>query len=102
MNIMTVSQLASISDLQRNYNSLIAKIKTLAQPIILLRRNKPEAVLVSVKSYEDLLEKQRLYEEKLALEAIEEFERDKRAGRLLIGKTAKDLFRFEKNMNRDA
>ena len=35
----------------------------------------------------------RLYEEKLALEAIAEFEKDKKAGRLLSGTKAEDLFK---------
>jgi prevent-host-death family protein len=98
MNTLTVSQLVSISELQRNYASLVARIKKIAQPLFLLRRNKPEAVLVSIKAYEDLVEKKRLYEEKLALEAISEFEKDRKAGRLLTGKNGRDLFKFEKNL----
>jgi len=93
MNISSISQLASISDLQRDYNSLLEKIKKLAQPVLLLRRNKPEAVLLSVKSFEDLIEKKRLFEEKMVLEIIEKFEKDKKAGRLLVGTKAEDLFK---------
>lgn len=92
MNTLTVSQLVSVSELQRNYASLIERIKKLAQPLFLLRRNEPEAVLISVAAYEELAEKSRLYEEKLALEAIAEFEKDKKAGRLLVGTKAEDLF----------
>ena len=93
MNILSVSQLASISDLQRDYNSLLAKIKKLAKPIVLLRRNKPEAVLLSVKNYEELVENKRLCEEKMALEAIADFEKERKAGRLLVGTKAEDLFK---------
>lgn len=96
MNTLTVSQLVSISELQRDYASLVEKIKKLAKPLFLLRRNKPEAVLVSVPVYEELVEKSRLYEEKLALGAIAEFEKDRKAGRLLIAKKPEDLFKKTK------
>lgn len=102
MSTLTVSQLVSISELQRNYASLIERIKKLAQPLFLLRRNEPEAVLISVPAYEELAEKSRLYEETLALEAIEEFERDKKEGKLFAGKTGRDLFKFEKKLDKNA
>lgn len=101
MNTLTVSmsQLVSISELQRDYASLVERIKKIAQPLFLLRRNQPEAVLISVPAYEELAEKSRLYEERLALEAIAEFEKDRKAGRLFVGKTGSDLFKFEKKLN---
>lgn len=98
MNTLSISQLASVSDLQRNYASLIERIKKVAGPLFLLRRNQPEAVLISVKTYEELVEKERLYEEKLALEAISEFEKEKKAGRLFVGQKGSDLFKFEKKL----
>lgn len=96
MNTISLSQLASVSDLQRNYSGLIDRIKKLAVPVVLLRRNRPEAVLISIKTYEDMAEIKRLYEEMDTLRAIEEFEKDRRAGKLLVGKTGSDLFKFEK------
>lgn len=93
MSNLTISQLASVSDLQRDYRSLVERIKKVAQPIVLLRRNKPEAVLISVAAYEELVEKKRLCEEGLALEAVADFEKERKAGRLLIAKKPEDLFR---------
>jgi len=98
MNTLTISQLASISDLQRNYTDLIERIKKLAKPLFLLRRNQPEAVLISVKDYEELVEKKRLYEERQAFEAIAEFDKDKKAGKLLVGRKASDLFKFARKI----
>lgn len=91
MSTLTVSQLVSISQLQRNYASLVEKVKKLAQPLFLLRRNKPEAVLISVPAYEELTKKSRLYEEKLALEAIAKFEKAKKEGKLLMATKSEDL-----------
>ena len=99
MNTLTISQLVSISQLQRNYSSLVEKVKKMAQPILLLRRNEPEAVLISVPAYEELENKSRLYEEGLALEAISEFKKDKKTGKLFVGKTGSDLFKFEKKLD---
>lgn len=91
MNNLSISQLASVSDLQRNYAALVRRIKRLAKPLFLLRRNQPEAVLISVRAYEELAEAKRLYEEELALKAIEKFERAKKEDRLLTGTKAEDL-----------
>lgn len=93
MNTLSVSQLVSISELQRDYTSLIERLKKFAKPLYLLRRNKPEAVLVSVDEYEDLVEKRRLYEEELVLKEIAYFEKEKKAGRLLMAKKGEDLFK---------
>ena len=93
MNPLNVSQLVSISELQRDYASLVKKIKKMAKPLFLLRRNEPQAVLISVSIYEELLEKKRLYEERLAMEAVADFEKDKKAGKLLIAKKPEDLFK---------
>ncbi len=93
MNTLSLSQLASISDLQRDYNSLVEKAKKFAQPLVLLRRNQPEAILLSVDAYEDLVANKQLYEEKMALEAIASFEKDKKAGKLMVAKKAEDLFK---------
>ena len=93
MDNISLSQLASISDLQRDYASLVEKVKRLAQPLFLLRRNRPEAVLISVPAYEKLIENNRMYEEKLAQEAIDEFEKDRKTGKLFLGKKGSDLFK---------
>jgi PHD/YefM family antitoxin component YafN of YafNO toxin-antitoxin module len=91
MDSISLSQLVSISDLQRDYASLVEKVKKLAQPLFLLRRNQPEAVLISVPVYEKLIENSRLYEEKLAIDAIAKFEKAKKEGNLLIATKAEDL-----------
>ena len=90
MNI-SLSQLASISDLQRDYNGLIQRIKKFSEPVFLLRRNKPEAVLVSVDVYENLLNEKKKYEETLALLSIKEFETDKKKGKIRAGNSVSDL-----------
>lgn len=98
MNTITLDQLASVSDLQRNYLSLIERVKKLAKPLFLLRRNEPEAVLISVDEYHDLAEKKRLYEEQEALKMIDLFEKDKNAGKVFTSSKAEDLFKFQEEI----
>lgn len=93
MDISANYQLASISDLQRDYLSLVEKVKKLARPLLLLKHNKPEAVLISVAEYEDLTEKRRLYEEEDTLKEIAYFEKQKKQGKLLVARKAEDLFK---------
>ena len=91
----TFSQLASVSDLQRNYNSLLTKIRNMAGPIVLLRRNQPEAVMLSIDDYKNLTEKTRIYEENEALKAIASFEKDRKEGKLITLKSGRDLFKLK-------
>jgi prevent-host-death family protein len=91
MNNISLSQLVSISDLQRNYNDLVQRIKKFSEPIYLLRRNKPEAVLVSVDVYEKLVNEKQKYEEVLALMSIKDFESEKKKGKLKMGNKVSDL-----------
>ncbi|MBU1104420.1 type II toxin-antitoxin system Phd/YefM family antitoxin [Candidatus Parcubacteria bacterium] len=93
MNTLTLTQLVSISELQRDYPSLVEKVKKLAVPFFLLKRNEPEAVLLSLPVYEAMVENNRLYEEKMAMEAIEDFDKEKKKGKLLVAKNAEDLFK---------
>lgn len=92
MNTSVFPATASVSDLQRNYAGLIKKAKSSGQPIVVMKKNKPEAILLSPKSYEDMKKQIREQEEKLVLEAIAHFEKEKKAGRLLVGHKAEDLF----------
>lgn len=96
MSTLSLSQLASVSDLQRNYNGLIDRVKKFSLPIFLLRRNEPEAVLLSISEYKEMAEKKRLYELQDTLEAIAEFDADKKAGKLFVGKKASDLLKLAK------
>lgn len=93
MNNYTIPQMASVSDFQRRYAKLIADAKKSDQPLLILRKNKVEAILLNPHLYQEMMEKVRQYEEEQALEAIAHFRKEKKAGRLLKGEKASDLFR---------
>lgn len=85
--------LASVSQLQRHYARLLAAAKREGRPLLLLRKNKPTAVLLDDDSFDALAEKARLYEEAQALAAIGGYRREKEAGRLRKMKRVGELFR---------
>jgi len=84
--------MASISDLQRDYAALVKQVKKSGQPLLVLKKNKLEAVLMSPDTYKKIMEKIDKYEEKMALEAIFLYEEEKRKGELKKVKTMDELF----------
>lgn len=88
-----IPQIVSVSDLQRNYAALIEKAKKSGQPLLVLRKNKVEVILLNSTLFEDMAQKAKLYEEKQALEAINSYEIEKKKGSLRKMKTVDELFR---------
>jgi len=87
------SQLAPVSDLQRNYAFLIQKVKETKLPLWVLKNNKPEAVLISPEIFEGFLLKLRQFEEQEALTAISFYEKEKKMGKLKKTKKISSLFK---------
>lgn len=85
-------EFASVSDLQRNYAKLLKRLKEKSKSIIVLRKNKLEAVIVEPKYYEELIKKARQHEEEQALEAIQAYRREKKKKKLSRLERADDLF----------
>ncbi len=92
MNTLTFSQLASISDLQRNYPELLRQLKKSQKPLLVLKNNLLEAVMLTPEAYKMLQEKITEYEEKDTLEAIRIYEKEKKAGKLKKMKRVDELF----------
>ena len=76
--------MASVADIQRNYRKLLNKVKLTQTPLFILRNNSPEAVIVDLKSWTRLMKRVIKEEEKDALEAINEYEAEKKAGKLKV------------------
>lgn len=92
-NSSVIPQIVSVSDLQRNYAALIKKAKKSGQPLLVLKKNKVEAILLNSTLFEEMARKAKLYEEKQALEAINSYETEKKKGTLKKMKTVDELFR---------
>ena len=84
--------MASVSDFQRRYTALIKQVKKSGQPMMVLKKNKLEVVLISPDAYQEIMGKLRAYEEKIALEAIALYEKEKKSGKLKKMKKVEELF----------
>lgn len=92
MSNSIIPQIVSVSELQRNYAALIEKAKRSGQPLLVLRKNKLEIILLNSTLFEEMAQKAKLYEEKQALEAIATYEIDKKKGKLKKMKNLNELF----------
>lgn len=92
---MTIPNFVSVSDLQRDYPGLLKQLKKSREPLLILKNNSLEAVMLSPQVYNKLQEKIREYEMKDALLAIRVYKGEKKAGKLKIAKRASDFFKDE-------
>lgn len=72
----------SVSDLQRKYAFLLKRLKKNREPLLILKKNKLEAVLLSPTLFTNLTQKVRQYEETKLLEALDTYRREKKARKL--------------------
>jgi len=77
--MITIPSVSTVADLQRNYRSLINKIKALGEPLLVVNGGKPEVVVLDVESYktqterlQELEEESLLYAYKLGLKEFKE------------------------------
>ena len=76
-----IPKLTSAAQMQRNYKRVIETAKETKEPVVVLRRNKPEAAVVDIETFEEIFQKAALYDEMKALEAIKQSEREFRSGK---------------------
>ncbi len=73
---------ASSKDIQRNYRTLFNEVMDTEEPLFVLNNNKPEVVVISIKTYEELENSKEEYELSLALKAIKDYELAKKNNKL--------------------
>lgn len=84
------SQIKPISLLPRKYNLLVKEVKEKGV-IVFLRRNHPEVVLVDFSLWQELEKARKENEEKKAIEAINQSEKEFKEGKAKVLKSLKDL-----------
>lgn len=94
---MSIPNFVSVSDLQRNYPGLLKQLKKSQKPLLILKNNNLEAVMLSPEVYNMLQEKIAEYEMNDTLEAIKVFKEEEKAGKLKVAKKASDFFDEEKS-----
>ena len=91
-NLSYIPQFVSVSDLQRNYPSLLKTLKSSQKPLLILKKNDLEAVILTPDLYQSMMEKIQVYDEKEALLAISNYKKEKTDKKLKKMKSIKELF----------
>ena len=81
----------SARDIQRNYRKIFDRAKRSKKPIVVMTNKTPDVVIMDVKELEDFYTKAQQAEVREALQAIKLYKREKRAGKLKILPSLKDL-----------
>ncbi len=90
MTQVNFSQLKPISSLPRHYATYISQLAKKGS-IILMKKNKPTAVLVDFKWWQKLEKCLRRLEDKEAWESIQQSEKEIREGKIIRAKSLADL-----------
>jgi len=85
-------EFVSVSDLQRNYPALLRELHSSKKPLLVLKKNDLEAVILLPEMFNALIEKVREYEEREALAAIRVYEKEKVSGKLKKMRKVAELF----------
>ena len=73
---------ASSKDIQKNYRALFNEVMDTEEPLFVLNNNKPEVVVISLKTFESLSQSREEYEQNMAQKAIENYELEKKNRKL--------------------
>lgn len=74
-------KLTSAAKMQREYKKVLDTVKETREPVVILRRNKPEAAIIDIETFEELSQKAANFDELKAIEAISESEAEYKAGK---------------------
>lgn len=91
-NLSYIPQFVSVSDLQRNYPTLLKTLKISKKPLLILKKNDLEAVILTPDLYQSMIEKIQVYDEKEALLAISNYKKEKANKKLKKMKSISELF----------
>ena len=78
----TMPRTASSSDIQQNYRALFNEVIDTQEPLFVLNNNKPEVVVISIKTFESLSQSREDYEQNMAQKAIENYKLEKKNAKL--------------------
>ena len=91
-NLSYIPNFVSVSDLQRNYASLLKTLRMTQKPLLILKKNNLEAVILTPDLYQSMMEKMQVYDEEAALLAISNYKKEKTAKKLKKIKSISELF----------
>lgn len=87
-----IPQLASVSQLQKGYAQLLKQLRESKKPLLVLKKNKLEVIMLMPEIFERMMEKVQKYEEYEATTAISIYKQEKNVKKLKKLKKIADLF----------
>jgi PHD/YefM family antitoxin component YafN of YafNO toxin-antitoxin module len=94
---ITMPPIAQVTEVQKNYRTLFDQVKRSGLPLFLLRKNKPDVVILEPTFFQEIMYKADLYEEELALNRIKKGQQEHKQGRSKILRTIVDLMQGDEN-----
>lgn len=88
---MSLPNMASVRDLQRDYRRLFDQVKSTGEPLVVLKNNKPEVAVVDIDTLEEMKAQKRRLETLETQEAIRAYKKEKKQGKLKKYKSLNDL-----------
>ena len=90
--ISYIPQFVSVSDLQRRYPELLKALRVSQKPLLVLKKNNLEAVIITPAFYRTMMDKVKEYEENDALLALTNYSKEKKSKKLKKMKSINELF----------
>ncbi|MBI4121702.1 MAG: type II toxin-antitoxin system Phd/YefM family antitoxin [Parcubacteria group bacterium] len=81
----------SIQEIQKSYRTLFNEVMKTKDPLLVLKKNKPEVVILDVETYEHMVDNVEKFEHEMARQAIEDYHEAKKAGTLIKINSLADL-----------
>jgi prevent-host-death family protein len=92
MDNSMITNMISVTELQRNYTKHLAKANKTGEPLLIVKNNRPEAVLMSHDAYEIMAKKARLKDDQEVFKMIRAYEKAEKEGKLIKMKNISELF----------
>ncbi len=73
---------STAKELQRNYRSLFDEVIETKEPLVILNKNKAEVVIIDIETYDKMVQERERLELESAIRAIENYKKEKSAGKL--------------------
>lgn len=87
----TLTQIATVADLQRNYRPLITSLKKSGQPLIIVSNGRPDVIIMDIDSFESREKELQDLEEKHLLSLVAEARKESKQKKTIIAKPDETL-----------
>ena len=91
MALQAIPKTFTTRDLQRRYRTIINAARESRDAVVLINNSQPEAVILSIDTYNQLVNDDYIFDEPYTLRRVEQARRSYRAGKAKVLKSWKEL-----------